>query len=129
MFTISYLTEVAATAADNTSNYTSRLETTSVAADYTSKLTFEITAGSETQVPLPAINSLKVLSIQASAGVDYSLMNDQTFQAIYQGAYFRNIALFFGDSGIVYDHLKVKANDTTDAIVTITFAGSEALPS
>lgn len=126
-FNVNYNVDITSSASDGTSTYSTIVEQLYIPADYTSKVTFQLPAGMEIEVDLPAIQYFKLLFIQTNQSIDYSLkrVSSTDFTPVFTGAYVKNVCLFFGREGYRIDHLKLKADPHLDTTVTVAWGGSE----
>lgn len=126
-FSVSYTTVIEAESLSTQDNAVVGGKIDSFAADYASKLTYKLNANQETSVEIPGLNAIVSLMLVADNPVNISLGNDLDGNAVYDGVFSRQICKFFGITGIVYDHIKVKAGLQV-AEVTLVVIGREALP-
>jgi hypothetical protein len=126
-FSTSYTNTITSESASRSDVYTTTFANTSIQADYTSKLTLEVSANSEVTIPLPGINSIISLSISSTNLVQVSLTVDTLNAPVYDGINSLHYSRFFGTGGSLYDHLKIKAG-TVNSVVTISVIGNESLP-
>lgn len=95
-------------------------------ADYTSKLTFELAANAEQTITLPGLNALIAISVSGTKPISLST-EDTLGDAIYDGSPCLHISKFYGNTGTVFEHIKIKAS-TEETVVTVTIIGKDALP-
>lgn len=126
-FNITYTTVIEADSASGQDTFTVSGNLDSLAADYASKLTFKLNAGQEINVEIPGLNAIVSLMLLADNPVNISLTVDGQSVPVYDGVFTTKLSKFFGDQGIIYDHIKVIAGNAI-ADVTLVIIGKQDLP-